>query len=38
MTNRKQQLLKLIYAKCSNLKTQNLQKVRNYINELDEEQ
>ena len=35
--NRKQQLLKLIYAKCCNLTTQNLQKVRDYINELDEE-
>ena len=34
MVNRKDQLLKLIYAKCCNLTTQELKKVRNYINEL----
>ena len=34
MVNRKDQLLKLIYAKCCNLTTQELKKVRDYINEL----
>ena len=37
MVNRKDQLLKLIYAKCCNLTTQELKKVRNYINELGDD-
>ena len=31
MTNRKEQLLKLIHSKCCNLTTQQLKKVRDYI-------
>ena len=34
MANRKEQLLKLIYGKCCNLTTQQLKKVRDYINEI----
>ena len=34
MANRKEQLLKLIYAKCCNLTTQELKKVRGCINEI----
>ena len=34
MANRKEQLLKLIYGKCCNLTRQQLKKVRNYINEI----
>ena len=34
MVNRKDQLLKLIYAKCCNLTTQELKKVRDYINHI----
>ena len=34
MTNRKEQILKLIYAKCCNLTTQELKNVRDYINEI----
>ena len=36
MTNRKQQLLKLIIAKISNMRTQELKKVRDYVITLEE--
>lgn len=37
MVNRKEQLLKLIISKISNLRTQDLKKVRDYVITLDEE-
>ena len=37
MVNRKEQLLKLIYSKCCNLTTQQLKKVRDYINEIGDD-
>ena len=37
MANRKQQLLKLIIAKISNMRTQELKKVRNYVLTLEEQ-